>query len=155
MTLPRVLPDTNVCFPISLLDLLLRLDEVSLHEIIWTEDLLGELADTWVSRGIRTREAAERVCDHIRAAFVRQDVPRAEYEHLVAAMPGDDPGDHLHAALRWRGRRRPSLRRTCATSRPSRWPRSVSWSVVPTTASTSCSTATQTRSRTSSPRDGR
>lgn len=98
MTVRRVLPDTNVCYPISLLDLLLRLDEVSLHEIVWSEALLGELAATWVSRGVRAREAAERVCDHIRAAFVGQDVPRAEYEHLIAAMPGDDPDDHLHAA---------------------------------------------------------
>jgi len=38
VALRRVLPDTNVCYPISLLDLMLRLDEASLHEIIWTED---------------------------------------------------------------------------------------------------------------------
>lgn len=98
MALRRVLPDTNVCYPISLLDLLLRLDEASLHEIIWTEDLLTELGETWVAHGIRTREAATRVCDHIRAAFAGQDVPRREYEHLIATMPGDDPDDHLHAA---------------------------------------------------------
>lgn len=29
MALTRVLPDTNVCYPISLLDLILRLDEAS------------------------------------------------------------------------------------------------------------------------------
>jgi hypothetical protein len=82
----------------SLFDLLLRLDEASLHEIMWTEDLLGELVDTWVEHGIRTREAAERMCDHVRRAFAGQDVPRSDYEHLIAAMPGDDPDDHLHAA---------------------------------------------------------
>lgn len=98
MTLRRILPDTNACYPISLLDLMLRLDEASLHEIIWTEDLLVELEDTWVGQGIRTREDARRVCDDIRTAFVGQDVPRSEYEHLINEMPGSDPDDHVHAA---------------------------------------------------------
>lgn len=98
MALQRVLPDTNVCYPISLLDMLLRLDEASLHEILWTEDLLHELADKWVEHGIRTLEAAERVCGHIRSAFVDREVLRDEYDHLTATMTGDDPDDHLHAA---------------------------------------------------------
>jgi hypothetical protein len=96
--LRRVLPDTNVCYPISLLDLLLRLDEASLHEVIWTEDLLGELARTWVEHGARSREAAERICEDIRGAFAGQEVPRAEYEQLIASMPGPDPDDRVHAA---------------------------------------------------------
>lgn len=54
MALRRVLPDTNVCYPISLLDLLLRLDEASFHQILWTEDLLGELARVWVARFAET-----------------------------------------------------------------------------------------------------
>ena len=94
----RVLPDTNVCYPISLLDLVLRLDEAELHEIVWTEDLLDELARTWVAKGARSAEAAEKVCGDIRAAFVGQDVPRDAYEHLIASMPGDDMDDHAHAA---------------------------------------------------------
>lgn len=94
----RVLPDTNVCYPISLVDLVLRLDEAELHEIVWTEDLLGELARTWVAKGARSALAAEKVCGDIRAAFVGQDVPRDAYEHLIASMPGDDMDDHAHAA---------------------------------------------------------
>lgn len=94
----RVLPDTNVCYPISLLDLVLRLDEAELHEIVWTEDLLDELARTWVAKGARSAEAAEKICGDIRAAFVGQDVPRDTYEHLIASMPGDDMDDHAHAA---------------------------------------------------------
>ncbi|HVA61649.1 MAG TPA: hypothetical protein VNG13_14105 [Mycobacteriales bacterium] len=66
MALRRVLSDTNVCYPISLLDLMLRLDEASLHEIFWTEDLLNELTRKWVGHGIRSREAAARICDDIR-----------------------------------------------------------------------------------------
>jgi hypothetical protein len=99
VTLRRVLPDTNVCYPLALLDLLLRLDEVSLHEVIWSEDLLEELREVWVRNGARSFEAAGRVCDHIRDSFAGQEVPRSDYEHLVAEMPGDDPDDHPHAAV--------------------------------------------------------
>ena len=98
MALGRVLPDTNVCYPISLLDLVLRLDEASLHEVLWTEDLLDELAGKWVEHGIRSRAAAERICGHIRAAFADGEVPRDEYRHLIPTMPGGDPDDHAHAA---------------------------------------------------------
>lgn len=98
MPLPRVLPDTNACYPISLLDLILRLDEAALHQVIWTEDLLEELARTWVDKGARSRESAEKICDDIRHGFTGQDVPRRDYEHLIAAMPGKDPDDHPHAA---------------------------------------------------------
>ncbi len=98
MTLRRVLLDTNVCYPMSLLDLLLRADEASLHKVVWTEDLLVELAEVWVRNSARSIEAAQQVCDHIRKASTGQDVPRADYEHLIAAMPGDDPDDHPHAA---------------------------------------------------------
>ena len=94
----RVLPDTNVCYPISLLDLVLRLDEAELHEIVWTDDLLDELARKWVGKGARSPEAAAKVCDDIRAAFVGQDVARDEYELLIGSMPGKDPDDHVHAA---------------------------------------------------------
>jgi polyhydroxyalkanoate synthesis regulator phasin len=67
--LRRVLPDTNACYPISLLDLILRLDEAALHQVIWTEDLLEELAQTWVDNGARSRESAEKICDDIRQGF--------------------------------------------------------------------------------------
>lgn len=94
----RVLPDTNVCYPMSLLDLVLRLDEAELHEIVWTEDLLDELARKWVEKGARSAEAAAKVCGDIRSTFVGQDVPRDKYEHLVDSMPGNDSDDHTHAA---------------------------------------------------------
>lgn len=56
----RVLPDVNVCFPISLLDLVLRLDEAELHRIVWTDDLLDELARVWVDHGARSAVTACR-----------------------------------------------------------------------------------------------
>jgi hypothetical protein len=98
VALRRVLPDTNVCFPISLLDLILRLDEAAFHEVVWTEDLLDELAAVWVAKGARSKASAQKVCDDIRTAFASQEVPRGDYGHLVDAMPGKDPADHPHAA---------------------------------------------------------
>ena len=77
---------------------MLRLDEAELHEIVWTDGLLDELARKWVEKGARSPEAAAKVCGDIRAAFVGQDVPRDRYEHLVESMPGNDPDDHAHAA---------------------------------------------------------
>jgi PIN domain len=94
----RILPDVNVCFPISLLDLVLRLDEAELHQVVWTEDLLDELTRVWVEHGARSAEAAAKVCRDIRDAFVGQDVPRHEYQDLIDSMPGSDPDDHAHAA---------------------------------------------------------
>ncbi len=82
----------------SLLDLVLRCDEASLISVLWTEDLLDELTRTWVAKGVRSAVAAERICGHIRTAFVGQDIPRAEYESLISGMPGTDPDDHVHAA---------------------------------------------------------
>lgn len=38
----RVFPDTNVLYPISIADLILRLGDVALHAVVWSEDLLGE-----------------------------------------------------------------------------------------------------------------
>jgi predicted nucleic acid-binding protein len=98
VAIPRVLPDTNVCYPISLLDLILRCDEASLISVLWTDDLLDELARVWVRKGVRTKAAAARICAQIRVAFAGQDIPRADYEDLIADMPGADPDDHLHAA---------------------------------------------------------
>jgi hypothetical protein len=38
----RVLADSNVLFPFSVMDLLLALSEDGTHEVIWTDDLLDE-----------------------------------------------------------------------------------------------------------------
>ncbi len=98
MGLPRVLPDTDVCYPMSLLDLILRCDEASLIHLLWTEDLLGELSRKWVEHGVRSASDATRICQQIRLTFVGQNIPRAEYESLISQMPGNDIDDHLHAA---------------------------------------------------------
>lgn len=96
--LVRVLPDTNVCFPISLLDLVLRCDEADLHRVVWTEDILRELEGVWVRKGARSEESARSICDLIRSGFPDGEIAREQYTELVEAMSGPDPDDHAHAA---------------------------------------------------------
>lgn len=96
--LTRVFPDTSVCFPISVLDLILRCDERDLHRIVWSEDLLAELERVWVREGARDEDSAGRVTHAIRTTFALQEIPRQDYAHLIDAMPGPDVEDHCHSA---------------------------------------------------------
>lgn len=94
----RVFPDTNALFPTSVMDLVFRLTENGLHEVLWSETLLAELEEKIVERGRRTMEQAQRVSGGIRAAFPECEVREEDYEHLVASMSGPDPDDHVITA---------------------------------------------------------
>lgn len=96
--LTRVLPDTNVCYPMSLLDLVLRCDEQDLHRVVWSEDVLEELVEVWVRNGARSEASARAIVDQIRATFEDQRIARGDYDHLIAEMPGPDEDDHVHSA---------------------------------------------------------
>ena len=76
----------------------MRMAEVGLHEILWTEALLAELAGKLNERGVRSQASIERICDGIRNTFPEGEVRRADYAHLVQDMPGPDPDDHEHSA---------------------------------------------------------
>ncbi|MDY7106481.1 MAG: PIN domain-containing protein [Actinomycetota bacterium] len=94
----RVLADTNVLFPFSVMDLLLALSEDGLHEVIWTEALLDEWEEVIVREQRRTRETAASVTAAIREFFPDAEVERSEYQHLVSEMTGPDATDHQHMA---------------------------------------------------------
>ena len=94
----RVFLDTNVLYPISIADLLLRLGDVALHAIVWSEDLLTEVKRVLVEdKGLTSAQAAY-FCRCVREEFADDEVRREDYEHLVDTMTGKDPGDHAHAA---------------------------------------------------------
>jgi hypothetical protein len=94
----RVFPDTNVLYPISLADLILRLGDVAFHEVVWSEDLLAEAARVLTEhKGLPAAKAAY-FCDCVRDAFPEGEVRRATYEHLIETMTGGDADDHPHAA---------------------------------------------------------
>lgn len=95
--------DTSVLYPVSLMDLGLRLAEREIHDIRWTEDLLTELERVWdrgrsAGRRVPSPGAAAAAFDGIRRTFPDCEVPRASYEPLVDQMPGSDPDDKPHSA---------------------------------------------------------
>lgn len=94
----RVFLDTNVLYPISIADLLLRLGDVALHAIVWSEDLLAEVERVLVEDKGLTSARAAYFCRCIREEFADEEVRREDYEHLVDTMTGKDPDDHAHAA---------------------------------------------------------
>ncbi len=101
--LVRVLPDTNVCYPISMLDLILRCDEQDIHRVVCTGDLLDELVRVWIETGVRSEASARSIASQIRATFPKGEIERQRYEHLVDKMPGEGP--RRSPALRGRGSR--------------------------------------------------
>lgn len=94
----RVFPDTNALFPASVMDLLLRLTEIGMHEILWSEELLEEYEEKIVEGGRKSTAQARHVTDCIRAAFANCEVRKQDYEHLEEQMTGPDPDDHVISA---------------------------------------------------------
>lgn len=94
----RVFPDTNVLYPISVADLTLRLGDIGLHEVLWSEDLLTEVERVLVERKGLTSEQSAYFCECIREAFPEGEIVRADYADLIATRTGPDPDDHVHSA---------------------------------------------------------
>jgi hypothetical protein len=94
----RVLVDTSVLFPFSVMDLLLALTEDSVHQVLWTDDLLDEWERVIVREQRRTPETAASVAEAIRDFFADCRIDRAGYVELIDQMPGDDPDDRPHMA---------------------------------------------------------
>ncbi|MEU1277258.1 PIN domain-containing protein [Streptomyces sp. NPDC005805] len=94
----RVLVDTNVLFPFSVMDVVLALTEDSVHEIVWSERLLDEWERVIVREGRRSAESAASVTRAVRCFFADCEITTSAYAHLVDSMPGADPDDRHHAA---------------------------------------------------------
>lgn len=94
----RVFLDTNVLYPISIADLLLRLGDVALHTIVWSEDVLAEAERVLIEDKGLTLAQAGYFCDCVREAFPDGEIERRDYEDLIETMSGKDPRDHAHAA---------------------------------------------------------
>lgn len=94
----KVFPDSNVLYPISVANLTLRLGDLKIHEVLWSEDLLGEVERVLVDRKGLTLDQARYFCDCIRDAFPEGEVSRADYGHLVGSRTGSDVDDRVHSA---------------------------------------------------------
>ena len=80
------------------MDLLLALTEDMIHEVIWTERLLGEWERVIVREQHRSVASASAITAAIREYFAESHVAEDVYSHLVNEMPGDDPDDRHHMA---------------------------------------------------------
>ena len=95
---PRVFPDTAALYPISVADLTFTLAANGVHDVVWSQDLLDEVARVLVEyKGLSAAAAAE-FCDAIRREFPKGEISRDQYEDLVDAMTGPDPDDHAQSA---------------------------------------------------------
>jgi PIN domain len=93
-----VFVDTATLYPISLADLVMRLAELGMFELVWSDHLLAEVERVLVEYKGLPVDRAQYFCDCIRKAFPTGRVPRERYEPLVASRTGPDPDDHVHSA---------------------------------------------------------
>lgn len=96
--MPRVFVDTSVLFPFSVMDLLLALTENSIHEVVWTDELLDEWEHVIVREHARSPASAASVTNAIREWFADSRIDPATYRDTIDSMPGGDPDDHVHSA---------------------------------------------------------
>ena len=94
----RVYPDTATLYPISIADLVLRLAEIGVIELLWSDYLLDETTRVLIEDKHLPRSAAVYFCDCIRETFPDGRIERSTYEHLIATRTGPDPKDHEHSA---------------------------------------------------------
>jgi len=94
----RVYPDTNVLFPMTLMDLLLSMAEDYHHDIVWSDFLLEEWERVIVSEKRRTPEEARAISAAIRHAFPAGRVAAERYDPILDMIPGPDDDDRVHAA---------------------------------------------------------
>ena len=80
--------DTATLYPVSLADLVLRLAELGMFELLWSDHLLGEVERVLVQyKGLAAQQAAY-FCACIRRAFPEGRVAPDDYLSLVASRSG-------------------------------------------------------------------
>ena len=90
--------DTNTLYPISVADLVLRLAEAGMFDLIWSDHLLAEVERVLLERKGLSLKAASYFCDCVRRAFPDGRVAPELYLPLVASRTGPDASDHVHSA---------------------------------------------------------
>lgn len=93
-----VFVDTNVWYPVVLADLVLPSVEIGLFDLAWTDESLTEVERVLVERKGLSAANAAVFGAQVRATAPEGRIDPAAYQHLIAAMTGPDPDDHVHAA---------------------------------------------------------
>ncbi len=94
----RVFVDTATLYPVSLADLILRLAEFGMFELLWSDHLMAEVERVLVDYKRLAVERAAYFCDCIRETFPDGRIAPDQYLPLVATRAGPDVDDHVHSA---------------------------------------------------------
>ena len=84
----RLYLDTNVLFPMTLMDLLLAMAEDFHHDFLWSDFLLDEWERVIVRERHRTPEQASAITGAIRQAFPAGRIAPDDYEAMIETVPG-------------------------------------------------------------------
>jgi len=94
----RLYLDTNVLFPMTLMDLLLSMAEDFHHDLLWSDFLLAEWERVIVREHRRTPGQASAITSAVRQAFPSGRIAPDDYESIIETVPGPDPDDRVHGA---------------------------------------------------------
>ncbi|MFC1706673.1 PIN domain-containing protein [Planctomycetota bacterium] len=92
----KVVLDTNVLFPFSLRDTLLRASAESYYQVCWSAQILDEARRNLVDSAAITKKQADRLMDAMTGAFPEAMV--TGHEPLIPAMRNDEKDRHVAAA---------------------------------------------------------
>lgn len=94
----RAVLDACVLFPFSLRDILLRLAERELYDVVWSDRILQEMSRNLMSTEKVSEPAARRLERAMRGAFEEAAVPATAVEQLEPAMTNHPKDRHVLAA---------------------------------------------------------
>lgn len=112
----RLYLDTNVLFPMTLMDLLLAMAEDFHHDFLWSDFLLDEWERVIVRERHRTPEQASAITGAIRQAFPTGRIAPDDYERSLRRCPVPIPMTGSTVPPRSRAAPRRSSPPTFATS---------------------------------------
>lgn len=93
-----VVLDANVLYPFSLRDLLLRLAEQELYDVVWSERILDETTRSLIEDHQVTEEQATRLTEAMRRAFPEAAQDLDAIAVIEPTMPNHENDRHVLAA---------------------------------------------------------
>lgn len=95
--------DACVLFPASLRDILVRLSELELYDVAWSDRILHEATRNLVGKGLMTQEKADKLARQLTEVFEGSEVNPQAVTDLETVMT-NDPGDRHVLATAVSGR---------------------------------------------------
>jgi len=93
----RAVTDADVLYPASLRDTLLRMAELELYDVCWSERILQEATRNLIEDGRMTPEKAEYLVEKMNLAFESALVSEESITRLESAMTNDEKDRHVLA----------------------------------------------------------